>query len=201
MSVRLVLADASMLNKMSPFFAVIFAIFLLKEKPNRFQALSIITAFIGVLFIVKPTGNMNLVPALIGLMGGLGAGLAYTYVRSLGQQGIAGPFIVFFFSAFSCVVLLPFLIFDFHPMTWVQLGTLLLAGLSAAGGQFTITAAYCYAPAREISVFDYFQIPFSALLGFIVFGQIPDWLSWVGYAIICGTAIAMFLRTTRTEKA
>lgn len=198
---HLVLADASMLNKMSPFFAVIFAIFLLKEKPNRFQTLSIITAFIGVLFIVKPTGNMNLIPALIGLMGGLGAGLAYTYVRSLGQQGIAGPFIVFFFSAFSCVVLLPFLIFDFHPMTWVQLGTLLLAGLSAAGGQFTITAAYCYAPAREISVFDYFQIPFSALLGFIVFGQIPDWLSWIGYAIICGTAIAMFLRTTRTEKA
>ena len=73
---HLVLADASMLNKMSPFFAVIFAIFLLKEKPNRFQTLSIITAFIGVLFIVKPTGNMNLVPALIGLMGGLGAGLA-----------------------------------------------------------------------------------------------------------------------------
>ena len=170
-------------------------------EPNHFQTLSIITAFIGVLFIVKPTGNMNLIPALIGLMGGLGAGLAYTYVRSLGQQGVAGPFIVFFFSAFSCVVLLPFLIFDFHPMTWVQLGTLLFAGLSAAGGQFTITAAYCYAPAREISVFDYFQIPFSALLGFIVFGQIPDWLSWIGYAIICGTAIAMFLRTTRTEKA
>lgn len=127
---HLVLADASMLNKMSPFFAVIFAIFLLKEKPNHFQTLSIITAFIGVLFIVKPTGNMNLIPALIGLMGGLGAGLAYTYVRSLGQQGVAGPFIVFFFSAFSCVVLLPFLIFDFHPMTWVQLGTLLFAGLS-----------------------------------------------------------------------
>ena len=56
---HLVLADASMLNKMSPFFAVIFAIFLLKEKPNHFQTLSIITAFIGVLFIVKPTGNMN----------------------------------------------------------------------------------------------------------------------------------------------
>lgn len=194
---HLVLADASMLNKMSPFFAVIFAIFLLKEKPSRFQAMSIVIAFIGVLFIVKPTGNMQLFPAFIGLMGGLTAGLAYTYVRSLGQQGVAGPFIVFFFSAFSCVVLLPFLIFDYHPMTWSQLGILLLAGLSAAGGQFTITAAYCYAPAREISVYDYFQIPFSALLGFLVFGQLPDALSWLGYVIICGTAVAMFLHTTK----
>lgn len=198
---HLVLADASMLNKMSPFFAVIFAIFILKEKPNRFQTISIIVAFFGVLCIVKPTGNFDLFPAFIGLMGGLTAGLAYTYVRALGQQGVAGPFIVFSFSAFSCIVLLPYLLLDFHPMTWTQLGMLLLAGLSAAGGQFTITAAYCFAPAREISVYDYFQIPFSALLGFVIFGQIPDWLSWIGYIIICGTAIAMFLHGTKQPNA
>ena len=85
-------------------------------------------------------------------------------------------------------------------MTGTQILYLLLAGLGAAGGQFTITAAYCYAPAREISVYDYFQIPFSALLGFLIFGQIPDWLSWVGYIIICGTAVAMFLHTTKKQK-
>lgn len=197
---HLVLADASMLNKMSPFCAVIFGAFLLKEKPNRFQSISILVAFIGVLFIVKPTGNWDLIPAFIGLMGGICAGAAYTYVRSLGQQNIAGPFIVFFFSAFSCVVTLPYLLLQFHPMTGTQILYLLLAGLGAAGGQFTITAAYCYAPAREISVYDYFQIPFSALLGFLIFGQIPDWLSWVGYIIICGTAVAMFLHTTKKQK-
>lgn len=197
---HLVLADASMLNKMSPFCAVIFGAFLLKEKPNRFQSISILVAFIGILFIVKPTGNWDLIPAFIGLMGGICAGAAYTYVRSLGQQNIAGPFIVFFFSAFSCVVTLPYLLLQFHPMTGTQILYLLLAGLGAAGGQFTITAAYCYAPAREISVYDYFQIPFSALLGFLIFGQIPDWLSWVGYIIICGTAVAMFLHTTKKQK-
>ena len=197
---HLVLADASMLNKMSPFCAVIFGAFLLKEKPNRFQSISILVAFIGVLFIVKPTGNWDLIPAFIGLMGGICAGAAYTYVRSLGQQNIAGPFIVFFFSAFSCVVTLPYLLLQFHPITGTQILYLLLAGLGAAGGQFTITAAYCYAPAREISVYDYFQIPFSALLGFLIFWQIPDWLSWVGYIIICSTAVAMFLHTTKKQK-
>ena len=70
---------------------------------------------------------------------------------------------------------------------------LLLAGLSAAGGQFSITAAYCYAPAREISVYDYSQIIFSAVLGFVVFGQLPDALSWLGYGIICLMAVVMFL--------
>ncbi len=193
---HLVLSDASLLNKMSPFFAILFGILILKEKINLFQLSSIVTAFIGVLFVVKPTGlSMDLFPAFIGLLGGICAGAAYTYVRAMGQRGVQGPFIVFFFSAFSCLVTLPYLIFHFHPMNGAQTATLLLAGLAAAGGQFGITAAYCYAPAREISVFDYSQIPFSALLGYFVFGQVPDIFSWIGYLIISSTAIAMFLYT------
>ena len=196
---HLVLADASMLNKMSPFFAVIFGILILKERVSLFQGGCVVAAFTGVLFVVKPTGlHMDLFPALIGLLGGLGAGIAYTYVRALGQRGVKGPFIVFFFSAFSCVVTLPYLLFQYTSMTLEQLGILLLAGLAAAGGQFAITMAYCYAPAREISVYDYSQILFSALLGYLIFNQVSDAFSWLGYLIICSTAIAMFLHTNRT---
>lgn len=195
---HLVLADASMLNKMSPFFAVLFGILILKERVSLFQGGCVIAAFTGVLFVVKPTGlHMELFPALVGLLGGLGAGVAYTYVRALGQRGVKGPFIVFFFSAFSCIVTLPYLLLQYHPMLPGQLALLLLAGLAAAGGQFTITAAYCCAPAREISVYDYSQILFSALLGYFVFGQVSDVFSWLGYGIICSTAIAMFLHTNR----
>lgn len=195
---HLVLADASMLNKMFPFFAVIFSYFLLKEKITVPQGLFVIGAFVGSLFVIKPTfSNMDLLPSLIGLCGGIGAGAAYTMVRKLGERGEKGPFIVFFFSTFSCVVTLPWLLFDYHPMSLAQIGILLFAGLSAAGGQFSITAAYCYAPAREISVYDYSQIIFSAGLGFFFFEQIPDLLSWIGYAVICLMAVAMFLYNNR----
>lgn len=195
---HLVLADASMLNKMSPFFAVIFSYFLLKEKITVPQGLFVIGAFVGSLFVIKPTfSNMDLLPSLIGLCGGIGAGAAYTMVRKLGERGEKGPFIVFFFSTFSCVVTLPWLLFDYHPMSLAQIGILLFAGLSAAGGQFSITAAYCYASAREISVYDYSQIIFSAGLGFFFFAQIPDLLSWIGYAVICLMAVAMFLYNNR----
>lgn len=195
---HLVLADASMLNKMSPFFAVIFSYFLLKEKITVPHGLFVIGAFVGSLFVIKPTfSNMDLLPSLIGLCGGIGAGAAYTMVRKLGERGEKGPFIVFFFSTFSCVVTLPWLLFDYHPMSLAQIGILLFAGLSAAGGQFSITAAYCYAPAREISVYDYSQIIFSAGLGFFFFEQIPDLLSWIGYAVICLMAVAMFLYNNR----
>lgn len=193
---HLVLADASMLNKMAPFFAILFSFFLLKERVSLFQAGAVLAAFAGVLLILRPSGaSMELIPALVGLMGGAAAGFAYTLVRLLSQRGVQGPFIVFFFSAFSCTVTLPFLIFHFIPMSSQQLLFLLLAGISAAGGQFSVTAAYSFAPARELSVYDYSQVLFSAFLGFIVFGQIPDLLSWLGYCIICGAAVAMFLYT------
>lgn len=198
---RLVLADASILNKMSPFFAILCSYFVLKEKITPARMAIVLGAFVGSLFVIKPSfQNTSLLPALVGLLGGLGAGVAYTMVRKLGQLGVKGPFIVFFFSAFSCLVTLPYLIFNYHPMSASQLIFLLLAGLSATGGQFTITAAYIYAPAREISVYDYSQIIFSSMLGFFVFGQTPDVWSILGYVLIVSMAVVMFLYNTRKSK-
>ena len=84
---HLLLADASMLNKMSPFFAIVLSALLLKEKLTPFQLGAVAAAFCGVLLVVKPTGqNMTLFPALIGLLGGFGAGFAYTMVHLLGDR-------------------------------------------------------------------------------------------------------------------
>ena len=118
-------------------------------------------------------------------------------VNLLCTRGVPGPFIVFCFSLFSCLVTGPMMLAEFMPMTAAQLGILFLVGLSAAFAQFSITAAYSCAPAREISVFDYSQILFSALLGFLFFGQVPDGLSWLGYLIIVATAAANFLYNLR----
>lgn len=188
------LSDASMLNKLSPFFAILFSMLFLKEKPKIIQYLGVLTAFIGSLFIIKPTLDFTQVlPSLAGTLGGMGAGAAYTAVRALGQRGVKGPLIVFFFSAFSCVAVLPFVIMGYEHMEMWQLLYLILAGAAAAGGQFTITAAYSNAPAKEISIFDYTQIIFSALLGFFFFSQIPDVYSIAGYIIICGASVSLFI--------
>lgn len=195
---HLLLADASMLNKMSPFFAVVFSFIFLKEKMTIFQIAAVVVSFVGSLFIIKPTfENVALFPALAGLIGGMGAGAAYTTVRVLGKRGEKGPYIVFFFSAFSCLVVLPYLLFNFSPMTLFQILVLIGAGIAAAGGQFSITAAYCYAPAREISIFDYTQIIFASILGFVLFGQIPDIWSAIGYVVICSAAVAMFFYNSK----
>jgi drug/metabolite transporter (DMT)-like permease len=184
------LADANILNKMSPFVAIIFSIFLLKEIPNIVEVIAVIIAFIGAALIIKPTSGLASLPALIALLGGVGAGIAYTFVRRLGKNGERGAIIVFFFSTFTSLLCLPFLIFDFHPMSVTQWALLIGAGIAATGGQFTVTAAYKYAPAKDISVFDYSQVIFASLWGIIFFSETPDGLSIVGYIIIITAAIA-----------
>lgn len=191
---HLLVADASILNKLSPFFIIVFSYFILKEKIKPVQAVCVGLAFIGCLFVVKPGfHNAALVPALIGVAGGMGAGIAYTMVRKLGTHGVKGPLIVFYFSSFSCLSVVPWLIFNYTPMTPKQVGILLLAGLFAAGGQFTITAAYTFAPANKISIFDYTQILFATMLGYFLFQEIPDGYSFVGYGLIILASFAMFL--------
>ena len=190
---HLLLSDASILNKMSPFFAVVGSYFILKEKFTVFQGGAVFIAFLGGMLVVKPSfSSLDFLPAAIGLLGGVGAGLAYSFLRKAGSYGVKSSFVVLFFSGFSCLISLPFLVFTFVMPSWYQLIMLILCGVSAAGGQFTITAAYYHAPAKKISVFDYTQLIFSTTMGFFIFDQTPDHWSMIGYAVIISMAVAMF---------
>ncbi len=195
---HLAISDASMLNKLSPFFAVIFSYIILKERIKPYQAGCLLLAFAGTVLIVRPGGNsIQMIPALIGALGGLGAGTAYTMVRVLGKRNVPGAYIVFFFSTFSCLAALPSFYIDYQPINTHQLLMLLCAGLAATGGQFSITAAYTHAPAKEISIYDYSQILFAAILGYVFLDQIPDRASVLGYMIIFAASLIMFLRNNQ----
>ena len=194
------ISDASILNKLSPFFAILFSVFLLKEKPRLYEIGFVALAFLGALFVVKPTFTAASLPALAGVLSGASAGFAYSCVRVLSVKGERGMMTVFFFSAFSTLVALPFFIAFYEPMTPFQLFALLMAGVSATGGQFFITAAYRFAPAKEIAVFDYSQVLFAAVLGFLFLDQLPDLWSLAGYGIIIGAAVGKQLLARHLAK-
>lgn len=186
---HLAISDASILNKLSPFFAIIFSYFVLKESADLVEWLSVGAAFIGAMFVVKPSFGLEVIPAGAGVIGGLGAGLAYTFVRKLGMRKENSMIIVAYFSGFTTLVFLPYLILKYEPMSSRQWLLLILTGIAAAGGQIFITKAYAKAPAKEISVYDFSIVLFAAIFGFMFLGQKPDILSIIGYVIIIGTAI------------
>lgn len=190
---RIVLADAAILNKMAPFFTILFCYFILKEKIKLVPLIYISVAFAGAIFVIKPSFDFSkMLPTLAAFAGGVGAGLAYTSVRKLSYLKCNGKVIILFFSCFSMLLSVPYMIVSFNPMTLHQTLMLCCAGACAAGGQFSVTAAYYHAPASKISIYDYSQIIFSTIFGFFFFGQLPDALSLVGYLIIISMAIANF---------
>lgn len=194
------ISDASMLNKLSPFFSMIFSIWVLKEKPKLREWVIVAAAFIGALFVVKPSFDIACFPAVVGLVGGISAGFAYTFVRKLGGRGEKSSMIVFFFSVFSTLVTVPMMLVHYEPMTMHQFAMLMLAGAAATGGQYSITAAYQKAPAKEISVFDYSQVLFAAILGFLFLDQVADAYSYIGYVIIIGVAVVRWFMSNSEKK-
>lgn len=196
---KLVLSDANILNKLSPFFVIIFSALFLKEKINIKQGLAIIVAFIGALFIIKPQFNFDIIPSLIGVLGAICAAAAYTCLRALGGKEKYYT-IVFYFSFFSTIVILPFMLIVYKEMSMLQFVYLILAGIFASIGQLGITIAYKYAKAKEISIFDYSNILFSAIISIILFNVIPDYLSVIGYIIIFAVSLYMFLYNKKLDK-
>ena len=190
------LADSSIIQKLSPFIIIILSYIFFKEEMTKFQVFAIIIAFIGITLIIKPSGN-NIISmgALAALLGALCAGIAYTCVRYLGTHNISGEFIIFFFSSLSSLMLLPYLILDYRTMTYYQLLMLLLAGISATIGQYGVTFAYKFAAAKNISVFDYSQVLFSGIFGYMFFGEFPDFQSLIGYIIVISVGIVLVLRS------
>ena len=189
---HITIAEGQTLNKTAPFFTVLFAWLFLGEKATRRQLLPLVLAFVGVVLIAKPGfAGAEAFPLAMGLLGGACAGGAYACVRSLRRHAVDPAFIILFFSAFSCGASVPFMVVEFDPMTWKQVLILFGAGAGAAMGQFGITLAYGYAAPREIAVFDYSNILFTAVFGFLFFGQVPDVFSLAGFVAIVFAAFRM----------
>lgn len=188
---NLILADAAILNKLSPFFVTIFAVFFLKEKLSRIQIPALIIIFIAAMLIVKPRFDLSVLPALAGLGSALFAGAAYTLVRFLGNKERPET-IIFFFSLVTSVLMLIPLIGKFVIPTPTQAVFLLGTGVFAAIGQFGLTFAYRLAPANEVAIYNYTSIVFATILGFILWQEQPDLLSSIGGAIIILISFAIF---------
>ena len=185
---NLTLADASMLNKISPFFVTIFAALWLGEKLTRRIVAGVAVAFVGAILVIRPGMHLQLLPALAGLGSAFFAALAYTVVRKL--KGKARPRrIVFYFSLVSTVAMIPPLLWHHvMPLGWQWLW-LLGTGVFAASGQVFLTMAYHHAPAAQISIWGYNHVLFALLVGLAVWGERPDIISIAGGVLILAAAL------------
>jgi drug/metabolite transporter (DMT)-like permease len=188
----LVLSDASMLNKISPFFVTLFAIVFLKEKITKVHIPTLIIVFLGALLIIKPQFNFSVMPSLAGFVSAMFAGGSYTLIRFLSGREKSAT-IVFYFTFISVIVMFPLMILNYQKPTIIQFAFLIGTGVFAAIDQFALTNAYRYAPAGEVSIYNYISIISSAIIGFIIWSEVPDFLSVIGTVVIIAVAIFIYI--------
>jgi len=190
---HLLLADASMLTKLSPFVTTVIAAAALGEAITARTAVALAAGFAGGLLVIKPRFDLEVLPALVGAGSALFAGGAYAVVRFLRDREPPET-IVFVFSLVSVVGLFPVVVPNFTLPSAVDAAWLVGIGLAAAGGQFGLTAAFRHAPAAEVSLISYSLIVFSALIGWLFWREVPDAASLLGGAMIIISGAVVVLR-------
>ncbi|OPJ57192.1 DMT family transporter [Alkalithermobacter paradoxus] len=189
---NLLLADASILNKLSPFFVTIFAFVFLKEKLSFVQIPAFVMVIIGAMLIIKPKFELTIIPATAGFLSAIFAAAAYILLRVLRDKEEYST-IVFYFSLVSVLAMLPLTVINYKHPTPMQFVYLMGTGIFAALAQFSITLAYKYAEASEIAIYDYTNIIFASVVGFIIWKEVPDVFSLFGGALIIIAGCMVFI--------
>lgn len=196
----LLVPNATMLQDLSIFFVIIFSYLFLGEKVSLWQIILICLGFIGALFVVDPDSTkFLLIPSLAAIAGAaMNGGDSFT-MRYLGDK--CDPLtLIFFYNFISSIILLPFMIYYYKPLSLHTTIYLILAGLCYIIVEYSIILAYKYAPAKDIALFRYTDIIFSAILGFMVFGKLPSVSNFIGYAIILIAAILLLIYKPKKQK-
>ena len=197
---KLYLADSQILNRTSPIFVSLFAFLFLKEKLSKVQISTIFFAMVGAIMVIKPKFDYSMLPALGAFGAAIMAGAAYTFVRFLRDKEKPET-IIFYFSLFSMIGSLPFMIPVFITPDNSQWLLLLGIGISGSIGQIGLTYAYRFAKASEVSIYTYSGIIFSALIGYFLWNEISDIWSLLGGMVIILSAVTVYFYNNRKEKA
>lgn len=189
------LAEATVLQYLHPMFTALIAWCFLKERIHPSTLICIVLSLAGLMLIARPAmlfgdahSDIAGLALLAALAGALGSAIAYVLVRKLNQTEDSSV-IIFYFPFFALPFSLILLGDDFvMPQGWQWL-TLLLVGVFTQVGQIGLTKAMQTETAGKATAFSYVQVVFAALLGWLIFNEIPEFWTYLGGALILIGAI------------
>jgi drug/metabolite transporter (DMT)-like permease len=180
---NLLLANASMLTRLSPFFVTLFAFLLLKESINRLNWLIFIPMVIGCVFIIKPNSNLFHLASIFAVLSAISGALAYTMIKSIGRDESAYT-IIFWFTLISSILYSLIAGKQLLRLNNIEYLNLIMIGIFGVLGQIGLTLSYQLSKASNVAPYSYFYIIFSGLMGYHIWNEIPDILSIFGYGLI-----------------
>jgi drug/metabolite transporter (DMT)-like permease len=180
-----------------PLIIALLAAPMLGEKLDTGRWIAIVAGFIGVLVIVRP-GSAGFHPAMLVAIGNAVLyALFMLMTRRLATYDSAET-IQYLPAVVAAVGFLPFAIASWEtPSTALQWAVACLTGVLGGVGHHLLALAHRYAPATVIAPFLYQQVFYMALIGYLVFGDVPDAGVWLGAAIVIASGLYLFYRERR----
>ena len=192
------LADALAIVFVSPLVVTALSPWLLGETVGLCRWSAVVVGFLGACIIIRPGADIFSSGALLALAAGTLYGLYLIATRRL--AGSAPPLITLFYTALVGAVLLSVIVpFSWTPPNLEQIGLMAALGLIAAVGHLLVIRAFQMAPASLLAPYGYSEIVMATIIGYLFFGDFPDYWSWIGISIVIASGIYVSLRERKTQ--
>ena len=183
-------ADAIAILYAYPFFLTLLAPWLLGERVSLAAWAGIAGGFLGVLLVVRPSFDGVGLNAVMVLICALLVTSQLIINRKLG--GVADPLVTSLYGAgIATLITTPVL-----PWLWQQIAVgdwtiLIILAFTGAASQTATVMAFARTPASDLAPFTYTELISAIVFGWLIFGTLPDWISWAGIALISLSGIAV----------
>ena len=186
-------AKATALTFTSPLFAAVLAVVFFREplKPSRVAAL--VVGFAGTLVIVRP-GDLGMDSGVAAVLASCVLGAINAVLTKLFRPTESSLTIIFYTNLFALPVTLVASLFVWVPPTWEVLAWMAGAGFFASLGHVAYVQAFKVADVTAVLPADYTKLPWAALLGFVLFMEVPTVWTWLGGTMIFAAVILLALR-------
>ena len=200
------LATAVAINFAAPLFIVVLARPILGEQVGKPRTIAVVIGFIGVIIMIRPGADMD-----IGALFALGAACTYALVilstRHLTRTepgdriafwsmaifavwgAVGGGFVAWLDLPLSEHAGIRYLLLDWSVPSIPSAALLFLIGITAAVGHLCFAYAYKHAPASLLAPFEYCALIMAGILGYIIWGDIPDLPMVVGAVVVVSTGV------------
>jgi drug/metabolite transporter (DMT)-like permease len=194
---HMLLADAMALQFSRPLFMIPLALLLLGEVAGWRRIVVTLIGFVGILFYARPFTSGFDPGAFVGALGALSGGLVLIWIKRLARSEPTR--VIMFYYAFwnAAFALIPAMLLWVTP-NLTELALLIMIGFLGISGQTLMTQGITLAEATVLVPLDYSRIVYSAVLGYLLFGELPGVWSFVGMALIVGSSLYLVLTEKRS---
>jgi drug/metabolite transporter (DMT)-like permease len=193
------ITTATAIGLTAPLMVAALSVPLLGERVGARRWLAVAIGFIGALIIIRPGGDVHWSAILV-----IASIILYALflIQTRRLATLDDPRTTASYTmVVACIVstiALPF--FWITPANLIDLLVFVGIGLAGAGAHFGLIKAFEYAEASLVAPFDYGQLIGAALLGYVIFGELPDLWTWVGAAIIVASGIYVARREAALKR-